>query len=310
VHCWGQGTQGQLGYGNTNNVSSPPAAAVDVGGRVVQISASEVHTCALLEGGTVRCWGRVDFGALGYGNGLTIGDDDKPSQYGDIDVGGKVVSIDCGGNTTCAILDTGGLRCWGVGLIGRLGYGNTNDIGDDETPASVGDVPIGGKVVQVASSFTHSCALLEGGSVRCWGYGNYGMLGYGNVVSIGDDEPAAAAGDVPVGAPAVAITVGHWHSCALLSGGAVRCWGHALQAELGYGNITDIGDDETPASAGDVNIGVAATAIHAGEEHTCILTGAGAIRCWGDGSLGGLGYGNTEAIGDNEVPASAGDVPF
>src|SRR5262245_56840412 len=123
VRCWGQGTNGQLGYGDTTSLYAPPNKNVNLGGlRAIQIAAGDTHTCALLEGGTVRCWGRGYTGALGYGNNSS--QDLLAPPLADIDVGGKVVQIACGGQDICAILDSGGLRCWGVGLLGRLGYGN------------------------------------------------------------------------------------------------------------------------------------------------------------------------------------------
>ena len=86
--------------------------------------------------------------------------------------------------------------CWGSGEQGQLGYGNTNDIGDDETPASAGTVPVGGPVSNVAVGFLHACARLQNGVVRCWGRASTGALGYGNANDIGDDETPSSAGDV------------------------------------------------------------------------------------------------------------------
>ena len=102
---------------------------------------------------------------------------------------------------------------------------------------------------------THSCFRSAGGNVRCWGWGVGGRLGYGNEIDIGDDETPASAGDVNVGGTVVQISAGSEHTCALLNTGKVRCWGYGTYGQLGYGNVTDIGDDETPASAGDVNVG-------------------------------------------------------
>ena len=100
------------------------------------------HTCALLDTGTVRCWGPGDGGQLGHGTTDTVGDDETPDSAGDAAVGATVVQLAAGGGHTCAVLDTGAVRCWGAGTSGQLGYGNPNSIGDDELPASAGDVPI------------------------------------------------------------------------------------------------------------------------------------------------------------------------
>jgi alpha-tubulin suppressor-like RCC1 family protein len=107
----------------------------------VQVSAGFSHTCAVLDGGTVRCWGQGNYGSLGYGNTNHVGDDESPASAGDVDVGGVVVQVAAGLGQTCALLEDGAIRCWGYGSDGALGYGNTNSIGDDETPASAGDVP-------------------------------------------------------------------------------------------------------------------------------------------------------------------------
>ena len=117
-----------------------------------------------------------------------------------------------------------------------------------------------------------------------------------------------------VGAPVAQIATGQ-NTCARLTNGNVRCWGRAA-AGLGYMNNQTIGDDETPASAGDVNIGASATQIAVGGQHVCAILTTGALRCWGAGYDGQLGYGNNndlsgkaKFIGDDETPASAGDVP-
>jgi len=93
---------------------------------------------------------------------------------------------------------TGGVRCWGSGAEGRLGYGNTNNIGDNETPASAGDVDVGGPAVAVTAGRHHTCAILAGGALRCWGSGSFGKLGHANLTTIGDDEAPAAADAVSV----------------------------------------------------------------------------------------------------------------
>ena len=140
-----------------------------------------------------------------------VGDDETPASVGDIDVGFAVAAVSVGGGHVCARSAGGQVRCWGDGAGGRLGYRNTDNIGDDETPASAGDVDIGANATQVEAAGQHSCAIVPGGALRCWGYGGDGALGYGNTNDIGDDEaPATAPIEVPAttsGASPAAINV-------------------------------------------------------------------------------------------------------
>jgi cysteine-rich repeat protein len=312
VRCWGEGALGRLGYGSQvdigDNETPSTAGDVDLGGTVVQLAAGRDHTCALLDTGAVRCWGHGGYGQLGYGNINNIGDNETPASANTVNVGGTVIQISAGAIHTCALLDTGAVRCWGYGRSGQLGYGDTNNIGDNETPASAGDVNVGGTVIQIAAGYTHTCALLDTGNVRCWGDGGYGQLGYGDTNNIGDNETPASAGDVNVGGTVVQVAAGYAHTCALLDTGAVRCWGAGSSGRLGYGNINNIGDDEPPANAGNVDVGGTVIQVATGSAHTCALLDTGAVRCWGAGSQGRLGYRNTTTIGDDEAPANASDV--
>jgi alpha-tubulin suppressor-like RCC1 family protein len=97
-------------------------------------------------------------------------------------------------------MEGGTLRCWGDGEDGQLGYGNTDNVGDDEVPADVGDVPLGETVVQVSAGGTHTCALLEQGTVRCWGRAEHGQLGQGNTTQTGHTPETLpeVVDDVPI----------------------------------------------------------------------------------------------------------------
>jgi alpha-tubulin suppressor-like RCC1 family protein len=310
VRCFGNARY--LGYASTNNVGDDetPASAgdVDVGGFVTQVDAGWYHSCAVLSAGNVRCWGEAAQGQLGYGDISTIGDDESPAAAGNVRVGGRVTQVSAGASHSCARLAIGNVRCWGSNEHWQLGYPSPDNIGDNENPASAGNVDVGGFVVQVAAGRSHTCALLDTGNVRCWGRGGNGALGYGNTNTIGDDESPASAGDVEVGGRVVRIGVGVHHTCALLDNGKVRCWGDAAVGQLGYGNTNRIGDNETPASAGDVDVGGTVSDLAVGDWCACVLLTDGKVRCWGDGTEGSLGYGNTDNIGDNETPTSAGDV--
>jgi alpha-tubulin suppressor-like RCC1 family protein len=99
---------------------------------------------------------------------------------------------------TCAVRDDGEALCWGAGGSLPLGYGNSEFIGDDESPVTAGPLHLGGPVRSISAGYSHFCAILETGRIRCWGRGGSGQLGYGNDENIGDDEYPAAACDVPV----------------------------------------------------------------------------------------------------------------
>jgi len=345
--CWGAGLYGQLGYGNTSSRSDATVAANPVNGgfvplpagrTVAAVSTGNAHTCALLDNGQVACWGLGSQGVLGYGNTNGIGDNETPAQN---PVNGGIVPLP-GGHTavaveayfshSCALLDNGQVTCWGAGTLGQLGYGNTNNIGDDETPAQnpvnggMVPLPAGRTAVALASGSAFTCVLLDNGQVACWGAASVGRLGYGNTNNIGDNETPAqnpvngGMVPLPLGRTAAALGGGDAHMCAVLDNGSVTCWGNGAFGQLGYGNPNDIGDNETPAQnpvdGGFVRLPVSRTAVGiAGSfRHTCALLDDGSMSCWGEGTGGKLGYGNTVTIGDDEKPdtnpVNGGVVPL
>ncbi|HMJ10481.1 MAG TPA: hypothetical protein VK524_03690, partial [Polyangiaceae bacterium] len=326
VRCWGNYYRARLGYvlGFQNqdiylgdDELPLTLGDVDVGAPVTQVAAGAEHTCALLGTGKVRCWGYGYYGVLGYGNTDDIGDDEAPASAGDVNVGGSVAQLVAGGAHTCARLTNGSVRCWGSNSVGQLGRpAGSPYVGDDESPASVPPVNLPAAALQIAAGISHTCALLSTGNVRCWGVNWQAQLGYPDVYAQSNPSPGggevydpSAVGDVNIGGPVVQISAGQGHTCALLTTGKVRCWGDNFFGKLGYGHTAMIGDDEQPAAAGDVNVGGTVWRIFAGPQHTCAVLSTGNLRCWGYNAFGQLGYGRGIAdIGDNETPAGAGDV--
>lgn len=286
----------------------PGACAVHAVSEIAA-GAGSSHSCALMSTGEVRCWGSNLMGQLGHGNTSNIGDNETAASARPVDAGGRVVKLALGSIHSCALFDTGEVRCWGSNSSGQLGQGNTATIGDNESPASAGTIDVGGTVVDLAAGFNHSCALLDTGDVRCWGINNTGQLGYGNTSSIGDNEHPADVGTVALGGTAIQIAAGGSHTCALLSDARLRCWGQNNNGQLGYGNTIRIGDNELPTAVGPVDIGGAIARISLGINHTCALRKAGGVHCWGQNNFGQLGYGHLSNIGDNEPLAPVGKVP-
>ena len=108
-------------------------------------------------------------------------------------------SIAAGAFHTCALLTSGQVRCWGDNQYGQLGYGHTDAVGDDETPASHPPVALGGRATAITAGYWQTCALLATGHLRCWGANNAGQLGYGHINQLGDDETPASEPVVPAG---------------------------------------------------------------------------------------------------------------
>ena len=320
IKCWGCNEFGQLGLGDTNNRGDQPGEmgdnlpAVDLGtGAVEQIAVGTDSACAQLDSHQVKCWGYNGGGELGLGNTSNHGD--SPGQMGDnlptidLGTGRSAAAITAGVDYACVLLDTGQLKCWGSNYAGVLGLGDTNNRGDE--PGEMGDnlptVDLGSNrtAVAIAAGSFPTCALLDNGQVKCWGYNEYGALGLGDTNSRGD-EPGEMGDNLPAvdlgaGRRAVAIAASD-HTCALLDDGSLKCWGYNPAGELGLGDTNSRGDE--PGEMGDnlpaVDLGtnLRAIAVACGASHTCALLADGGVKCWGSNYAGALGLGDTRNRGD------------
>jgi len=228
-----------------------------------------------------------------------------------------VARVVAGAQHSCALFHDGRLRCWGSGANAKLGYGDLQAIGDDETPASAGDVPIGETVVDLALGREHTCVLLEGGALRCWGLNNRWQLGVpayelNEVIGDAPDELPSALPDVLLGAAPVAIAATTWSTLVLFDTGEVICFGqNAGFGTCGYGNNDfAIGSDQQPSTLEPIELGGTAWAIRGGGDHACALLDDGNARCWGFNEVGALGTGDLETIGNDELPTAVPAIDY
>ena len=177
IQCWGQNTYGQLGDGSPITRPAPGRSStpVTVTGitTAIAIEAGIFHTCALLADGTLRCWGRNDEGRLGNG---TTADSSTPTIVSGI----APAAAAPGAEHACALLQDGTVRCWGDNNWGQLGNGSPAGA-TATTPATA----VTGITTATAASSgaEHTCALLQDGSVQCWGRNTDGRLGNGTTTN-------------------------------------------------------------------------------------------------------------------------------
>ncbi len=217
VKCWGNGASGQLGNGS-ESARLEPVNVTDLGGVALAITAGNYHTCALTSQGGVKCWGSGLDGQLG--------NSETDNQLVPVDVAGlgsDVLSISAGDSHTCALMSTGTAKCWGNGNSGRLG---NNDVVNQLVPVEVVGLTSG--LLSLAAGGLHSCAVTSSGGAKCWGYGFSGQLGNNST------SDALVPVDVLVlSGEVVALATGFVHTCALLSNGAMKCWGNGSGGKLG-----------------------------------------------------------------------------
>ena len=216
--------------------------------------------------------------------------------------------VAAGARFSCARLDTGRVRCWGIG-IRRARLRQHADIGDTRPGRSARRPRRRTNGRAISAGFYHACAILDQGQVRCWGSGDDGALGYGNTSRIGDNETPGSVGPVDLGAgrTAVAITGGGRHTCAILDNGKVRCWGCGSRASSATATRGASATTRRRARSGRST----SARTHGGGDHGRRLPHLrdprqrqGALL--GRGQTGPARLRQQEDIGDNETPGSVG----
>ena len=223
---------------------------------VVELAVATSHTCALVDGGDVYCFGSNYFGELGDG---TLNNTKKPVKASMISGAKKIAT---GGELSCAIVANGSVSCWGLNDQGQLGQGDMDKL---IHPMPVTVPGLGGPAKSIAASSVTGavCALLEDGTSKCWG----------------EKIPGTPA------ANGTTLEVGWSHACVLDAAGAISCWGANNKGQLGNGSTAPTGMPVTPAGV------KGAISLATGGNTTCTVFADGSFSCWGDDTRGQLGSG-------------------
>jgi alpha-tubulin suppressor-like RCC1 family protein len=260
IKCWGYNGSGQLGYGNTTDLLSPPSTTVNLGlGRSAKaVVAAGIHTCAILDNNSLKCWGYNATGALGIGN--TTDQLSPPATAVNLGTGRTAKAVATKSLHTCAWLDNDAVKCWGDNSSGQLGLENTTNL---LAPASNGvNLGTSQTVIAIAAGGAHSCALLATNQVKCWGQNFENQLGTWQEGSMANDtlvgNTANEMGDFlatvfqGAGRHVKALTAGDTHTCFLLDTDQVRCAGSNSAGQLGQGTTNVYKAPTTPAGLVDL----------------------------------------------------------
>jgi alpha-tubulin suppressor-like RCC1 family protein/uncharacterized ParB-like nuclease family protein len=270
VRCWGLADSNVFGgsftgeYGETPNELGDdlPTLAWSNDSFVTSFARGTNKTCATLSNGSLQCFN-------------TDGTNELYSPIG----GDSFVSVDIGQLHSCALTNSGKLRCWGSNSLGQLGTGDTNNqVGLVESLTSK-------PVISYSTGTFHTCAILVSRELQCWGVNAWGQLGLGDTT----ERLTPTTVDLGLGRTAVAVSTGAANTCVILDNGQLKCWGDNLYGQLGLGNTTE---RLTPTTV-DLGLGRTAIEIDSRGVNTCAILDNNDLKCWGWNFYGQVGKGNT-----------------
>jgi alpha-tubulin suppressor-like RCC1 family protein len=265
VKCTGNAASGALGTSEAVKNGIDFTTAYDVDGLssgVTEVSCGDAFCCARTAAGAAKCWG---YNASGQIGNATKVDATTPVTVNGL--GSNVASVVVGQDHACALTSSGGVVCWGANARGQLGNGGTTA---SLVPVAVTGLASG--VASISAGYFTTCAVTTSGAVKCWGVDtpadaasmdSWGSLTPATIPSLDSGVASASAGGFLFG------------SCAVSTGGIVKCWGY---------DSTEL-DPISEMTSGAM--------VAAGWDFACGLTTTGGVRCWGDDSKGQLGNGAT-----------------
>lgn len=347
VKCWGENIHGELGSGTQDGGNVLPqmnatptlvqgiagAASISLGGTL----GIKAFSCALLGGGSVRCWGANDLGQLGAKTDASVSLDAVT-----VSADAAATQIDVGLRHGCMLDSAGALRCWGLNFFGERGnpelsawslptdaglasvsaghgttFVRTTDgklicmgtnangecrPGSDAGTVGPGLVDAGGFVEDISASVNFACATLTGNATSCWGSTGNSRLGTGGTPG------ATALPGSPLFSPGFAptrVAAGGAHACAIMSDRGVSCWGSNTRGQAGDFSGKD--PVTTPSGVGGLGKVVQ---LALGGGHSCALTEDGDVYCWGVNNRGQLALPTPDGSVDNASHPDPVKVPL
>lgn len=291
VWCWGANAAGQLGTGTYEDGDFRPVAAkIATLESVAKINTGVLHTCALLEDRTARCWGA-------QGTGYQLGGGPDPDEHivtvaratNDLSPLTDIRDIAVGDLQTCAAVADGSAYCWGI----DPGMGTGPEVG----------INISSSVPKALPAFDDEAThVVAGSKITCWLLVDARIKCHGDAPMGG--EFVISYGPLEVGLPThagqwVKVAVGSRARCILFEHGDVYCWGRNEAGQLGDGSTEDSAELVQVDGLQDI------IAIDAGYSHACAVQDTGRVYCWGKNENGEVG---DNTIFGSTLPISVPDV--
>ncbi len=286
THCWQYPVDGAVlnQQGHAAALVSVQVSGTPAQERFLSVSAGYDLSCGLLEGGSVRCWGRNEYGQA------------TPPE-------GRFLSVSAGARHSCGLLDSGSVICWGYDEEGRAtpptGQFKSINAGRDHSCGLLVSVsvrcwgddyegratPPDGIFLSVSAGGYHSCGVTDGGSIRCWGKNAFGQSsppeGRFQAVSVGASFSCGLEEDgslycwgynqnyetTPPNRRFLSVSTGDNHGCGVVDGGLVLCWGKNDEGQA------------TPPEGRFLSVSL-------GYNHSCGVMEGGSVICWGDDTYG------------------------
>lgn len=304
LKCWGDNTYYNLGNGTKLNATLPVAIdnsenykVVAVGGGALTNSV-RAAACALTTSGRLKCWGN--------NNGhFILGATSSFNDIRDVNQDIKFDSVSVGKGSACGINVNQKLYCWGSNLNG--------EIGDRRTLARDSAVIVDAKenyaMVSVSSDSTmtapypHACGITTSGVLKCWGSNQLSKLGDGTTVQ--KIKPKV----IDSGTTYSYVSSGYYNTCAITTSGVLKCWGDNSKGQLGIGSTISKNLPTVVASGTAYSAVMTSARYDNGNHHTCAITAAGQMQCWGSNHQGQLGNGTTSTTpSTSPVPIDTGET--
>ena len=250
------------------------------------------HTCAVLDNGSLMCWGANGDGQLGIGN-ISANGVWEPT-FVNVGSGVKAISVATASSSSCALLNNQSVKCWGRNNFGQLGLGNTSN-NDVLTPHYVNFIG-SSKPVSLHAGMNSYCAKLDNGSIACWGRNLDGELGLGN--NTNQNTPVTLS--IPAGRTVATVNLGKRFMCLSYDNGSVSCVGINTENQLGQGGV---GVSQSSLLYVKTGIEMTAHRVDAAQEVACAHLVNGSVVCWGEDEWGL--FGNSSSSYTNRTASTA-----